>query len=250
MKCKIFVVVRTGSKRLPRKALLKIKDKPTIKILTDRLKSNKKHEIIVCTTKKKSDNKLAQYLTRNNITVFRGSEKDILKRLDDAATKYRTNQFVVVEGDDIFCDPDLVYETCKKLHATKNEFLYWENLPFGASPVGIKAEKLKFFIQQKMTKNTETGWIKFIIDSGFFKVRKLLPKTSKLQRPDIRLSIDYREDFDLAKKLLELLPKKFTLSDIIVQFNKNPNLLDINASVKKKYFEDFERKRIKKGKSL
>ena len=87
----------------------------------------------------------------------------------------------------------------------------WDSLPFGTSPVGIKTEKLHMLIEKKTKKNTETGWIQAIMESGLFKTKVLRPKIKKLIRPDIRLSIDYIEDFRLAEKIYEFLPKDFTL---------------------------------------
>src|SRR3990172_185880 len=209
MYCPIFVVVRTGSSRLPGKALLKIGGKPLIKILIDRVSNSKiPNLIVVCTTNKKSDDKLSIFLRSVNIEVFRGSEKDVLKRLYQAGKKYKTKWFVVVEGDDIFCDPELIDKTCKKL-------------PLGVSPIGIKTKSLQKLIEKKINKNTDTGWGQLIIESNLFKVGKLNPPSKKLARPQIRLTIDYKEDFELAKKLLEKLPEKFSLLDLIDILDKN-----------------------------
>jgi spore coat polysaccharide biosynthesis protein SpsF (cytidylyltransferase family) len=246
MDCIIFVTVRTASTRLPKKALLKIRNKPLIKILIDHIRSGKYiKNIVVCTTNKKSDDELVEYLQNNNVEVFRGDSIDILNRLYSAAKKYKADQFVVVEGDDLFCDPFLIEETCKKLSQNKYEFLYWEDLPFGVSPLGINTQKLCILMKSKKIKNTETGWGRFIIESGLFKIGKLKPDNKKLIRPEIRLSVDYKEDFYLAKKIYENLPTRFSLIDIIKLLNKNPNWLKINESVKKLSEHNFEKKRIK-----
>lgn len=246
MNCIVFLTVRTSSTRLPKKALLEINHQPLIKILIDRIKTAKKaREVIVCTTTHKSDDKLVKFLRNNNIKVFRGDRKDILNRLYLAAKKYKVKQFVVVEGDDVFCEPILVDETCKKLSENKYDFLYWKDLPFGVSPVGVKTRKLEKLIRAKKTKDTETGWGKFIIDSGFFNVGKLRPRNKKWIRPDIRLSVDYPEDFDLVKRIYEKLSTQFSLTNIIELLDKNPTWQKINESVKEKYKQNFEKKMTK-----
>ena len=51
MKYFVFITVRTASKRLPKKALIKIGQKPLIQILLERIKKSKNIEkIVVCTT--------------------------------------------------------------------------------------------------------------------------------------------------------------------------------------------------------
>lgn len=246
MNCTIFLTVRTASSRLPKKALLKIDHKPLIKFLIDRIRTCKNvKKIIVCTTILESDDNLVQFLKNDNVEVFRGDNKDILNRLYVAAKKYRVNQFVVVEGDDVFCEPLLIDKTCKKLSENKYDFLYWENLPLGVSPLGIKTKKLEKLIRVKKTKNTETGWGKFIIDSGFFNIGKLRTRNKKWIRPDIRLSVDYPQDFELIKKIYENLSSQFSLTNIIELLDKNPEWQKINESVKEKYTQNFEKKMTK-----
>ncbi|OLD33002.1 MAG: hypothetical protein AUI61_01750 [Thaumarchaeota archaeon 13_1_40CM_2_39_13_2] len=246
MNCIIFLTVRTASSRLPKKALLEIDHKPLIKILIDRIRTCENvKDIVVCTTTHESDDNLVRLLKDDNIEIFRGDNKDILNRLYLAAKKYGVDQFVVVEGDDVFCEPVLIDETCRKLSENKFDFLYWENLPFGVSPLGIKMRKLEKLMQAKKTKVAETGWGKFIIGSRFFNVGKLRPRNKKWIRPDIRLSVDYPQDFELIKKIYENLPSQFSLTDIIELFNKNPEWQKINESVKEKYKQNFEKKMTK-----
>src|SRR5437667_1305078 len=154
MNCTVFLTVRTSSSRLPKKAFLEIDHKPLIKILIDRIRTSENvKRIVVCTTTQKSDDNLVQFLKNDNVEVYRGDNKDILNRLYLAAKQYNADQFVVVEGDDVFCEPYLIDETCRKLSENKYDFLYWENLPFGVSPLGIKTTKLRILVQNKRTTN-------------------------------------------------------------------------------------------------
>lgn len=246
MKCVVFLTVRTASTRLPKKALLEIKNKPLIQIIIDRIRTSSNiKKIIVCTTRLRSDDSLVKLLKKNNIKFFRGDNKDILNRLYLASKKYNVNQFVVVEGDDIFCEPILIEETCKELLNNKYDLVLWKKLPFGVSPIGIKAEKLKILVNNKVTKDTETGWIKFMQKSGFFKITKLEPRFKKWIRPDIRLSVDYPQDFELIERIYDVLPRRFSLTDIIEVLDNNPNWQKINESVKEDYKQHFEKKMTK-----
>ena len=243
MNCIVFVTVRTASKRLPKKALRKIKGRPLIQILLDRIReSGVARKIVVCTTKLKSDNKLVTFLKNKRIDVFRGDAKDILKRLYYAAKKYDTSEFVVVEGDDIFCEPSLIRKTCNIISKTDYDFVLWNGIPFGSSPLGIKTKPLYELVKNKNISDTETGWGQFIINSGLFRVARIKPKNKKLYRPEIRLSIDYGEDLAVARKILYRLPKKFTLIDIIRLFDDDRSLSKINEFTKKKYEKHFTRK--------
>lgn len=247
MACSILVTVRTASTRLPRKALLKINGIPFIKILVEQIKKSEDvKRVIICTTREKSDDELVKYLRKNKIDVFRGDNQDILKRLYLAAKKYRLGRFIVVEGDTLFCDSSIIDDTCRKLAESDYDFISWKNLPFGVSPLGIKTNKLRKLVEKKKTTDTENGWGKIIIDSGFFRVGQLLPKNRKLIRPEIRLSIDYKEDFELARKIYEKLSEKtLSLIDIIQLLDENQELLKINKYAQKKYEKNLEKNRSK-----
>lgn len=246
MGCFVFVPVRTESSRLPKKALLPIKKVPLILNFINRLKKHQFLEkIVVCTTELQSDDELVTLLEQNQIDVFRGSNVDILDRLHSAAIKYDCDFFVVAEGDDFFCDINFIKLTCQKLESTDVDFVYWNNAPFGSTPLGIKTERLGELIKKKKKKNTETGWGKFIVESGLFRVEIMSPASKRLQRPDIRLSIDYREDLELAEEILEIIPHDFSLDDVIDVIDKNPYLLKINEGVKQKYIDNFEKNRVR-----
>jgi len=244
MNCTVFVTVRTASSRLPKKALLKIKERTLIRLLIDRIKTTQNiGKIVVCTTTEKSDDELTDLLLKSQIEVFRGDSIDILNRLYLAAKKYQVEEFVVVEGDDIFCDPFFIQITCSTLTKSNSDFIIWKNVPFGTSPYGIKTAKLKLLIDKKGTKNTETGWGKFIIESGLLKVETLEPEDRTLIRPELRLTVDYKEDLELATKIYENLHGDFSLKDIITILDKNPQWVKINESINSKYQENFESKR-------
>ncbi|MFZ3058099.1 MAG: hypothetical protein WA102_00045, partial [Candidatus Methanoperedens sp.] len=109
MKKAIFITVRTGSTRLPEKALLKINDRSTIELVIDRVKRSQKAEIIVlCTTEAKNDDILCEIAKENAILFFRGSAEDKLMRWKGAAEEYDVEFFVTSDGDDLLCDPELI----------------------------------------------------------------------------------------------------------------------------------------------
>lgn len=246
MACIVFLLVRTASSRLSRKALLEIMGKPLVKIIIERISTAKDiKDIVVCTTTLKSDDELALYLKDNNIEVFRGANKDILDRLYSASKKYKASKIVIVEGDDLFCDPNLITKTCEILSKTDYEFVVWQDLPLGVSPVGIKTEKLSVLINEKDVRDTETGWGHLVIESNLFKVGRFSPEEKRFIRPEIRLTIDYTEDYELAKKLYQVLPSGFSLMDIIITLDKNPEWLKINEIVKDKYKRNFAKKAAK-----
>ena len=95
MKTDIFIPARLGSKRLHKKHLKKINNKPVIKYLCDRLKLCQKiDDIVICTTKLEEDNELEEFAKYENISIFRGSEHDILNRFLEAGKQFETKKFI------------------------------------------------------------------------------------------------------------------------------------------------------------
>jgi spore coat polysaccharide biosynthesis protein SpsF (cytidylyltransferase family) len=94
----IFITVRTGSKRLANKCLLKINGTTTIEHLIRRVKKSKKTDLIVlCTSNNKEDDILCDIAVANNIDYYRGSSKDKLERWNGACNKYQVNFFVTAD---------------------------------------------------------------------------------------------------------------------------------------------------------
>jgi spore coat polysaccharide biosynthesis protein SpsF (cytidylyltransferase family) len=246
MRTAIFIPVRVKSTRLPKKPLLRIKGKTVIEHLIQRVKLAKLPRLIVlCTTTSSDDAILVDIAKKHDVEYFRGSEKDILNRYLNAALKYGLDFVVNVDGDDVFCDPDLIDKTIEAYVKTGADFIKWGGLPFGASPCGIKVKALKKVCKIKDETDTETGWSRYFTNTGIFRVHTLKSKDKELNRPDVRMTLDYPEDFKFVKGIFDRLyspGKIFTLKYIMKLLKKEPKLAEINRSVQKAYWERFEKR--------
>ena len=238
MNCDIFIPARLESTRFPEKHLQEINSKPLIKYLIQRLQKCKNiRNIIVCTTDSKSDEKLIQFLKKEDIMHFQGNEKDIIKRFFDAANFFDTDIIIDVEGDDFFTDPFLVDKIALEMlnsdldfvsgnMSTKN-FNSKTGYPHGLIPVGIRNSALKKIYYQKQTLNTETGYKEFFMNESIFKIKYLVPEIDRKFSENLRLTIDYKEDFELAKKVIEELGNDFDFKKLLKLFEEKPELLKI-----------------------
>ncbi|MDD5069570.1 MAG: acylneuraminate cytidylyltransferase [Candidatus Omnitrophica bacterium] len=107
MKFGAIVAARTGSRRLPAKALLPLLGMPAIIFLLKRIKEAKLlSEIIFATTTLASDDQLVSIVEAEGIEVFRGDNDDVLGRFI-AAAKNRSFDFGVrITGDCPFVNSD------------------------------------------------------------------------------------------------------------------------------------------------
>ena len=241
MKTAAFIPVRLSSTRLPGKALLKINGKPCIQYLVERIKTIKNlDEIILCTTTNSSDDEIAKFAKKMKIDVFRGSEKDILDRFKNAALKFEVENIINIDGDDIFCEPEFIQKTIDELKKNKFDYIYWENLPLGTTPIGIKTSALIEICNLKNTGNTETGWGKFFTETNMFNIKSMTVNKKELLDQTIRLTLDYSEDLMLFQQILNNLKWPFDLIDIIKLLNNRQDIKNLNNSVKEVYWKNFE----------
>jgi len=254
----IFILARLDSKRLPKKQLKKIENEPILKILVNRLKKSKKiRNVVVCTTNKKSDEPLVNFLKKEKILFFRGSEKDILKRMLRAAERFSTDIIIDVEGDKIYTDTNLVDLIAKQFTNTKNEFIIGsrnknefdptDHFIHGVFPAAFQTRILKKVCDNKKTNNTETGYKELFFNEGICK-KKFVTLPTKIKIPDeIRLTLDYPEDLKLAKKIFAKLGKNFHYVDIIKLYKKNPEIFNITKKISDKWKLNYKNESIKNG---
>src|ERR1700733_4929741 len=232
MKKAIFITVRTNSTRLPKKCLLEIAGKPTIFHLIERIKRSRFADgIVLCTTANQQDDILCAIAAKEGISFFRGSENDKLERWKGAAEKYGVEFFVTADGDDLFCEPELIDLAFKQYELTGADFIEGLNIPCGAFTYAIKASALRKVCQIKDTDDTEMMWVYFT-QTNLFKCAELADIPSVFSRPEIRMTLDYEEDFQFFKNIIEhfFLQGKtaFSLRDILTYIDAHPQVAKIN----------------------
>ena len=82
-----IIQVRMVSTRLPGKVLMEVLGQPLLSFQIERLKFSKTiDQIIIATTLKPEDDPVVELARQADVTVFRGSEDDVLDRYYQAAT--------------------------------------------------------------------------------------------------------------------------------------------------------------------
>ena len=238
----IFITVRTGSTRLPNKALLKINNKETIVHLIERVKKSKiADNIILCTTKLKEDDVLCELAKKNGIDYFRGSVTDKLERWKGACNKFDVVFFVTADGDDLLCEPELIDLAFEQYEKTDTDFIQGKDIICGSFTYGIKTKALEKVCQLKDTDDTEMMWVYFT-DTGLFNVENLENVPNEYQRTDIRMTLDYEDDFKFFKNIFENLKLDFNLKDVVYYIDNNPGVKEINYYLEEKWSNNQKQK--------
>ena len=73
-------------------------------------------------------------------------------------------------------------------------------------------------------------------DTKLFNVKSLQQVPKKYKRKDIRMTLDYEDDFKFFKKIIEYFgDKKFGLANILSYIDANPEIKDINYYLEEKW---------------
>jgi spore coat polysaccharide biosynthesis protein SpsF len=118
----IFITVRTSSSRLPNKCLKKINNKKIIEIVIQRAKKIG-YQIILLTTKNKSDDTLCNLAKKNKIMHYRGSTNNVLKRWYDCMISFNADIAIIVDADDLLFDYDIYKIALKKILTNKFDYI-------------------------------------------------------------------------------------------------------------------------------
>ena len=240
MNCDVLIPVRSGNTRLPGKALKKIDDKEVILYLIERLKSCKNiRKVIVCTTSLPSDDTLVELLIMKKVDFVRGSEKDILERFNSVAKKFGPDFIINVDGDDIYTDPIYVDQMAQHFENTHADYIDMIGFPFGFRSVGFSKNALTKICELKDTNDTETGYRDYFTTVDIFKILNIHYNLIEFPK-NLRLSLDYEEDLDLAKIIFNKLGNNFHLADILQLFQNNPKLLEITSNLDAKWKQHYK----------
>ena len=245
----IFISVRTESTRLPKKALLQICGKPTISYLIEALKkSQHADDIILCTSTMEADDELCEIATHLGIKYYRGSLEDKLQRWLGACKEYEVDFFVNVDGDDIFFDPGLA-DLCFQQEMSSAQILdFIDGRGLYNDVYGISYEALKVVCSNKPDNDTEFIRPHFVSPSYNFTVETVQGIPEKYLKKDIRMTLDYEEDFFFFSKIIGHFVEnslQLDFESVLEYLANNPEVVEINWN-REQNWKDNQKKMIER----
>ena len=176
-KVTIIIQARQDSTRFKNKILKKINGKEIILTLVSRLKKCKKiNDIIVAIPNNLRNTNLSNLLKSNNIKIFKGSEKNVLKRYYDCSVKNNINHILRITSDCPLIDPEIIDQMYKVYD--NNHVDYLSNTIDRTFPDGLDAEFFSFKTLKKTYENAVSTEDKehvtsYIKRTNLFKKKKL-----------------------------------------------------------------------------
>jgi spore coat polysaccharide biosynthesis protein SpsF len=225
-----------GSTRLPGKVMKKVLGKSFLEYhIMQALKSKNMDNLIVATTKKTEDDKIVNFCKKKKINFFRGSSQDVLSRYYFAAKKYNADIIIRITSDCPLIDPKIIDKCIKKFLEKKIDYLSNTCPTKGATySDGMDVEVFSKEALETAYYECNNSSQREHVTHFFWKN----PKRFKIMRLDLkknmrhlRLTLDYKSDFKLLKKIIFFFNKKkisLSYKNIIKFLSKNKNLNEIN----------------------
>jgi len=208
---------------------------------------------VLCTTELGEDDVLARIAKEQGILCYRGSVKDKLARWLGATKRFGVEFFVTADGDDVLCEPELIDLAFAQYEKDGPDFIEGKDLICGSFTYAIKASALEKVCEIKDTDDTEMMWVYFK-DTGLFRVAELADAPKELRRPEIRMTLDYEDDFKFFKNIIEHFEsegrREFSLRDVVRYLDANPKVIKINQYLQERFLANQAKKTslvLKKG---
>lgn len=233
-----LITVRSNSKRLKNKCLLKF---GKINVLEHIILRCKFCGItpVICTSRKKSDDKIINIAKKMNAKFFRGPEKNKLLRWYQCCLKHKIKIFHTIDADDPFFDWEAIFSSISILKKYKLDVV----LPSKVSREGGASEGYSFKLYSlkkiinsyKYLKNP--NYDSEMIDFFLKILKSKVYKGKNYQLKNVRLTLDYKEDYYFLKKII--------LSNSFYSHRKNINkfIFKNKKYIKINYFRNTDWKK-------
>jgi len=220
--------------------------KPVLEHIVQRAKLAKEFdEVIVCTTERQVDDQVAELAVNAGVQVFRGSLEDKLERWNGAAEKYNIDYIVTFDGDDLFCEPELLDLGARQIRRGEYDFIEApQGLICGSFTYAFTAKALKKVCEIKGSTDTEMMWTYFK-DTGLFKTGYLEDVEDIYFSDEYRLTLDYPEDFEFFTKVFEhfnCVNNDVPLREIVAYFKEHPEVPQINIGRQQEFLDNQKKK--------
>lgn len=234
----IVLQARLNSSRLPGKVLLPLAGQPCLWHILERLKRCRTIDrICVATTDDPGDDRLAAYCSELGVEVVRGSENDVLSRYIVAAYHMGAEIIVRATADNPLVSPEHIDREVEYLEAHPDcDYASAMRLPLGtmAEAFRLKAlEKLDFVAKEDIYREHVTYYLHDKHGYHGFTMAEV-DVERELSRPEIRLTMDTVEDYELISKIYDELYAEGTIISVeeaVRYLDANPNVANINKGV-------------------
>ncbi len=230
---------RMSSSRLPGKILMDIAGKPMLMRVVERARKAKTvDEVVFATTTDLRDDPVTDFCQSHGVACWRGSLADVLDRIYQAARHYQAEIIVRLTADCPLLDPGLVDETVALLQTRQADFAC-NRLPppyRRTYPIGLDCEVCTLAALERAWREAAAPYEREHVMPYLYEVEgrfKVAVLDYRVNYGSLRWTVDTAQDLDLVRQIYARLAGRedFTWLDVLDIFEREPDLLKINAQV-------------------
>lgn len=229
-----IIQARMGSTRLPDKVLADIEGVPLIGRVIERTRAVRGIDtVVVATTTGREDDTLADYVSRQGVTVVRGSSDDVLARYQQAARAVDAATVMRITADDPFKDPDVCGLVLSRFIRAEGSVDYVSNTVELSYPEGLDVEVFSREALERAAQEANLPSEREHVTPYIYK----RPDAFRIEQvvldrdlSSLRWTLDYPEDLVFARAVYERLSNKpmFLMDDVLSLLAREPHLAALN----------------------
>lgn len=219
----VVIQARMGSSRLPGKSMMQVGGKPMLDYLIDTLLSVfSKEELIIATSKNTENNIIRDYANSKEIMCFSGDEENVASRYFLILSNHPTKKYLYrICGDSPYYDKEILEKGLRHI-AASDELDFISSMPNKGYPMGCNLEVMKTELYLKhfplfnKKEHFEHVTPYFYENKDSFRHILIACQVEGYAYEKYKFSVDTKEDFEIAKKMLESMnfePWKYTIKE-------------------------------------
>ena len=227
MKVPIILQARVGSTRLPGKVLKEILGKPMLYYIIERLKLAKNSTVILAIPDTEEDSELCKIAKQLDVDCIKGSELDVLGRYYMVSKLYPSHFYIRATADNPLVDFESAERLINFMLTHNVDYAVEKGMPKGGA-VEIFTDKALELSHKLAVEERHREHVTLFMKEEERLFNCAYPSVPKeLYYPNLSITVDYKEEFDFAKRIYEKFYKEgkpFRLIKIIDKIAEEANL--------------------------
>ena len=237
----VIIQARMGSTRLPGKVMLEISGKTVLGHVIERVKQSKKIDIIIiATTDDICDDLIETESLKYGVSIFRGSEQNVLERYYLAAKENKLDVIVRITSDCPVIDPFIIDNLIVKFLEENYDMVSNTGSDYRKRtiPPGLDVEVFSFAsLEEAYLKADQIYQLEHVTPYIYEHCQRLYFQREDEDFSQLRLTLDTREDFQLIQEIYKKLyhnKHDFYFKEILGLYSIEPELFKINEHIVQK----------------
>jgi spore coat polysaccharide biosynthesis protein SpsF len=232
---------RMSSSRLPGKVMMTLNGQPMIYRQIERIRHAATiDKIVVATSTDQSDDLLVNYLTENDIDVYRGSLNDVLSRFLEIERKMEVSAIIRLTGDCPLVIPALIDTLVTRFYAADVDYL--SNTLEPTYPDGLDIEVIRPGVLETLSEYELSQAEKEHVTLGIYSRPSKFTLENFSHNVDLshnRWTVDQPEDLEFVRRVYSAFIGReatFSFEDVVSYLKNEPDLrLQISFDPSKKF---------------